>query len=273
MISCVAALDLRIGDAFGEHRKRLGGLVSGLHFEPGPIDRAPVEPGRRPGLEAAEREAEMLERARQPDRGRLAHAPRGRLALADVNEAAQERAGGQYDRTRPEHASVGQPHRRDAALRENEVVRLALEHFESLGFADRLLHGCRIEFAVGLRARPAHRRALAAIEHAELDAAAIGHAAHQAVQRVDLAHQMAFAESSDRRIAGHRADGREPVGQERGAGAHACRGGRGFAARVAAADHDDVEILFHRRCSRRADVAKRSPGVKAGRSFPSPLDG
>jgi len=143
-------------------------------------------------------------------------------------------------------------------------VMYALEHLELLCLADGFLHGCRVELAVGLGARPAHRRPLAAVEHAELDAAAIGHAAHQAVQGVDLAHQMAFAESSDRRIARHRADGREPVGQERGAGAHACRGGRGFAARVAAADHDDVEILFHRRCSRRADVAKRSPGVKVG---------
>ena len=204
----------------------------------------------------------MLERACKADCRRLAHPPRGRLALADVNEAAQEGAGGQYDRARREHAPVRESHRRDAALRENQVVRLALEHFEPLGFADRLLHRCGVKLAVSLGARPAHRRALAAVEHAELDPAVIGYAAHQAVERIDLAHQVAFAEPSDRGVARHRADGREPVGQERGAGAHARRRGCGFAARVAAADHDDVEILFHRRCSRRADVAKGRRSVK-----------
>ena len=90
---------------------------------------------------------------------------------------------------------------------------------------------------------PAHRRTLAAVEDAELDAAAIGDAAHQAVQRVDLAHQMALAEPADRRIAGHRADGREAMGHQRGLRAHAGGRGRGFAAGVAAADHDDVEAI------------------------------
>ena len=77
------------------------------------------------------------------------------------------------------------------------------------GRPDGLLHGGRIAGAIGLGTRPAHRRALAAIEHPELDAAAIGHAAHQAIERIDLAHQMTLAETADRRIAGHRPDGRE----------------------------------------------------------------
>ena len=73
---------------------------------------------------------------------------------------------------------------------------------------DRRLHGRGIELAVGLGARAAHRRALAAVEHAELDAAGVRHAAHEAVERVDLAHEMALSEPADRRIARHGADGR-----------------------------------------------------------------
>ncbi len=73
--------------------------------------------------------------------------------------------------------------------------------------------------------------------------AAIGHAAHEAVQGVDLAHEMAFAEAADGGVAGHLADGGEAVGEKRGLGAHARgRSGR-LAARVAAADDDDVEGL------------------------------
>ena len=53
---------------------------------------------------------------------------------------------------------------------------------------------------------------------------------------------MALAEAADRRIAGHRADRRRAVGQQRGPGAHPGGRGRGLAARMAAADHDDVEV-------------------------------
>ena len=57
------------------------------------------------------------------------------------------------------------------------------------------LHGLAIELAIGLGARPAHRRTLGQIEHAELDAGAVDGAAHDAVQGIDLAHQMALAQA------------------------------------------------------------------------------
>ena len=79
---------------------------------------------------------------------------------------------------------------------------------------ERRLHRLAIELAVGLGARPAHGRALAAVEQAELDAGRIRDPAHQAVQRIDLAHQMALADPADRGIAGHLADGLELVRQQ-----------------------------------------------------------
>ena len=103
------------------------------------------------------------------------------------------------------------------------------------------LHRRGIELAVGLGARTPHRRTLAAIEHAKLNAGGIGDPAHQPVQRIDLADQMALAEPTDRRIAGHRADGRKAMGHQRRLGAHARGGARGFAAGVASADDDNVE--------------------------------
>src|SRR5690606_6315619 len=105
------------------------------------------------------------------------------------------------------------------------------------------LHRRRIELAVGLRARTAHGRALALVEHAKLDAGRVRNAPHQAVERIDLAHEMAFAESADRRITGHRADGRELVRDERGVRAHARARSRGFGAGVSTTHNDDVECL------------------------------
>ena len=42
--------------------------------------------------------------------------------------------------------------------------------------------------------------------------ARVGDAAHDAVEGVDLANEMALAEAADGRVAGHGADGREPCG-------------------------------------------------------------
>ena len=126
---------------------------------------------------------------------------------------------------------------------------------------DRRLHRRGIELAVGLRARAAHRRALAAVEHAELDAAGVRHPAHEAVERVDLAHEMALSEPADRRIARHGADGRGPLRDHGGARAHP-RGGRsGFAAGMAAADNDHVVSRFdrHLMCSKSAVVLAKPP--------------
>ena len=106
-----AALDLRRLDALGEHRERLRRLVAGLHLDRGPVDRRAVEPRRRAGLQPAEREAEPLERARKPDGGRLADPAGRRLLLADMDQAAQERAGGQHHGAAGKFAAVGQRER------------------------------------------------------------------------------------------------------------------------------------------------------------------
>ena len=65
-------------------------------------------------------------------------------------------------------------------------------------------------------------------------------------KRVDFPDQMALAETADGRIAGHRADGRKAVRDQRRARAHARRRGRGFAAGMPATDHNDIKALIHR---------------------------
>src|SRR5262249_53250217 len=107
------------------------------------------------------------------------------------------------------------------------------------------LHRLSVKPPVRLGARTTHGRPFTPIEHAKLDAARIRHPAHQAVQRVDLTHQVAFAEPADRRIAGHGADGGEPVRNQRGLGAHPGSSSRGFAAGMPAADYDHVEFGAH----------------------------
>ena len=132
-----------------------------------------------------------------------------------------------------------------STVREQQVVRLALDHGKIGRLPKRFLHGRRVKFPVGLGARPADGRPFAAIEHAKLNAGRIRHPAHQAIERVDLAHQMALAESADGWIARHGADGREPMSYQRRSRAHARSSGRGFTAGMATADDDDIETCVH----------------------------
>ena len=82
----------------------------------------------------------------------------------------------------------------------NDKIRNRLgADFEVRLLGQQRLHGLAIELAIGLRARAAHGRALAQVEHAELDAGAVDGAAHDAVERIDLAHQVALAQPADRR--------------------------------------------------------------------------
>ena len=127
-----------------------------------------------------------------------------------------------------------------------QVVDLALDDRQVRLPPDRRLHGRRVKLAVGLGARAAHGRTLAAIKEAELDAGGVGDAAHEAVERVDLAHQVPFAEPADRGIAGHGADGRKPLGDQRRARAHARGRGRSLAAGMAAPNDNHIEAGVHR---------------------------
>src|SRR6516165_5719727 len=209
--------------------------------------------------------AQPLQGERQAERRRLAHAPRRRLPLANMDEPAQEGSRGEHDGPCPELAPVRELEPSDALAANYQVVRLGFDHREIRRIANRLLHGPGIERAVCLRARSAHGRPLATIEHAKLDAAEIGHAAHQAVERVDLAHQMAFAQASDRGIARHRADGREAMGDERDLRAHARGRGGGLATSMAAAHDDDIVLRVHR-----SKFSERRASTRLGAERPFP---
>jgi hypothetical protein len=160
-----------------------------------------------------------------------------------MDQAPQEGAGGDDDCPCPQQPAIGQPNTADSPVRHNQLVGLAFDHLETGGLADRSLHRGGIELAVGLGPGAADRGTLAAVEHAELDPAGIGHAAHQAVERIDLADQMTLAETADGGIAGHRADGGKAMRQQGRRGTRPRRRCRGFTAGMAAADDDDVKAV------------------------------
>jgi hypothetical protein len=94
-----------------------------------------------------------------------------------------------------------------------------------------------------LGTRTTHGRSLATIQDAKLDSTAVGDAPHETVERIDFANQVAFAEPSNRRIAGHGTDRLEAMRDEGRPRAQASRSRCGLAAGVSPADNDDVKSL------------------------------
>ncbi len=174
-------------------------------------------------------------------RRRLIDATGRPVSFAEMDQPAQEGPGGDDDSARGQLNAIGQTEPGDAAVRDNQIVGLAFDDAEIGGLADRGLHGRGVELAIGLGARTPHRRTLATIEHAKLNAGGIGHPAHESIQRIDLADQMALAETTDRRIAGHRADGRKAMRHQCSHGSHARSRAGGLATGVAASNNNDVE--------------------------------
>ena len=110
-------------------------------------------------------------------------------------------------------------------------VRLGFKHLAHLG---------AVLLLVCLRARRPDGRPAAGVEQAELDADGVNHLAHDAAQRVDLAHQVALGDAAYGRIAGHLRDQVEVDRVESGLQAHARRRHRGLAPRVPRAHHHHI---------------------------------
>lgn len=160
-----------------------------------------------------------------------------------MDAAVEKSPGGEHHGAR----TKGNAHLRDGAdhavafhhqvidgLLEQAQVRLVLQ-----AAADRGL----VQHAVGLRAGRAHRRALARIENAKLDARLVGGNGHGAAQRIHLFHEVALADAADRRVAAHLPQRLDVVGEQQRLGAHACSGQRGFGAGMATADDDHIEFF------------------------------
>jgi hypothetical protein len=79
-----------------------------------------------------------------------------------------------------------------------------------------------------------------------LDSGAIGGAAHEATQGIDLADDGTLRDSSDSGIAGHLTDGIQDGCEQEGPGSEARGHGGGLSAGVATTDNYDVVVERHR---------------------------
>ncbi len=226
-----------------EEREDRLGAIARLLREAREIDRAPVDPGRRPGLQPSHRQVQLAQARGQRERGRITRPSRPVPGHADVDEAAEECPGGEHDGRGPQlQADRGHRAHDPISLHEQVVDRRLEEPEVGLGLepaADR----AAVEHPIRLGARRAHRRSLARVQGPELDAGLVGGECHGAAQGVDLPHEVPLADAADRGIARHLAQRLEGMGEQARAGAGPGRRERRLRAGVTAANDDDVETM------------------------------
>ena len=154
-----------------------------------------------------------------------------------------------------------QPHLGDHAAQlpafQDEILDRLREQAQARRRFERAAGGGTVQRAIDLGPGRAHGGSLARVERAEMDATGIGAGSHEAAERVDLSHEVAFADAAYSGIAGHLPEGFDVLREQQGARAHARGGERGFGAGVSAADDDDVELLGMIHGARRSAARQR----------------
>ena len=175
-------------------------------------------------------------------RGEVAGAA-GRIILhPDMDEALQERAGREDDGRRFEDLAYLRLDAAHDTVLDDQALDARLPHLQVGGALEHALAARAIRGLVGLRAAGANGRPFARVQKSKLDSGLVGRQAHLAAEGVDLADQVALADTADGRVAGHLADVIEVEREHQRARAHPGRGERGFDSGVAGADDDDVVV-------------------------------
>ena len=241
------AVNLPVQKAGRQGTERLWMLIPGITAQAVPVNRPTVQPWRRPGLQASKRQTEAGECESKPDGGCLTD-PAGRCLLAtDMDHPAQEGAGGQYRGGATDPLTTGTNNSLEPAiLPDLHVLDRRRPNGETRGRIEQRPYRSAIEQTVRLSPRATHGWSLAPVEQLEMDPGGVRGSAHDAVQCVDLAHQMALADPANRGIARHFPDGVQSVRQQQGARTHTGGGGGGFTPRVSAANHDHIIAIVHR---------------------------
>ena len=230
-----------MGLARPEIRKDRARIIAVLFLEPREIDTAAIDSRRRSRFQATHPQVEIPKPCGQSSRGRIAGTAAGMALHADMNFPAQESSHGQDDGARATFDAAQGYNARDPIALDDEVGGFLLKHLQMRLRFEQTANGALVKLSISLRARGAYGRSLAGIQGAKLDAGLVGRERHGAAQRIDLLHEVPFADAADGRIAAHLPQSFDVVGQEQCLLEHAGSRERCLGACMAAADHDYVE--------------------------------
>ena len=243
-----------VGDVAGELRlvvgrfeiaEGFGGRISVLRFALAEVDAATVESRGCPCFHAPGDEPVCAELTRDAFCGPFSGSAALELLLSEVNPALKESAGSE-----------------DGALAVNLDAQLCFDALNQITFNDELGHHVLPQVDVGVRFEGGapllgkgvpvvlgsggpHGWTLRAVEHAELNGAAVRDTAAHTAERIDFAQDLSFGHAAHSRVAAHGADGGQVHRDEQDLFSQCGRGVCGFVAGVSATDHDDVVVFKH----------------------------
>ena len=137
------------------------------------------------------------------------------VAFTDMDLAAEEGANSQHycvcAKLKP-HLGNNAAHAVALAITvDNQVINRLLKNGKIRLVFQRLSNSGLVQNTVCLGPGSAHRRSLASVQNAELNTAAVSCLCHDATHGIDLFHQMALADTADRRVAAHLPQGLDVV--------------------------------------------------------------
>ena len=159
-----------------------------------------------------------------------------------------DRLGGNFQTQRSRDADHPIPLHED-------VGDISLMNFQTRRALKFALDPKLIGLLVALRAGGADRWPFGGIKHPPLDRGGIGVDPHDPAQGINFTDHVAFAESANRRVAGHLADRVEVLGQHRHLAAKPRRCQGGFHTGMTRPDHQDI-ISFRITKHRRAEIIR-----------------
>ena len=148
--------------------------------------------------------------------------PAGRnLPGTDVNQAIQECSGGDDHLRALQLLSGKQLQSAHAVSFRNQLNPDAFYERQVWSPVQQFAHHGPVLLLIRLATGRPHGSSLAAVQNTELNSCAVRHHTHDAAQGIDLHHQLALRNSTDRRVARHLPDRRQGHGDERSAGSAA----------------------------------------------------
>ena len=177
--------------------------IARLHTQAAVVDGLAVDTGRRTRFETPLWQGQFAQPMGQRFCGRIARTSGLIIVQAHMHLPVEEGTGREHHGMRMERNAKLCHCTGNAVSLQQQIVHCLLKQSEIGLILQCLTNGLPIQHPVCLRTRSTHGGPLAGIQDAKLDTGLVGCHGHDATQRIDLLHQMALADPSNRRVARH----------------------------------------------------------------------
>ena len=167
------------------------------------IHAALVDPHRGARLHASAADAMLRDGFREQWRSRFCDASSREFVAPDVHQSVEEGASGNHHAFRSEFCTKESFNSLNFSVFNDDFLYLVLPNVEIFRVFEDASPSPDEFLSIALCSWTPHGWSLRAVQHSELQSAAVGHDSHLSAQCVNLAHNLTFCNSAHGRIATH----------------------------------------------------------------------